>query len=466
MNYPRIILAGTNSAVGKTTLTLGIILALRKRGLKVQPFKAGPDYIDPTYHTQISGRFCRNLDSWLLSREVILELFERQAKIADISVIEGVMGLYDGLGDVEEGSTAHLAKLLACPVILVVDVYSMSRSAGAQVLGYREFDKRVNIAGVILNNVGSVTHYQNTKSVIEVKTKTPVLGFLPKDSTLRLPERHLGLIPTQEKKLVSAFCEKLLNLVEKNIDMDRIIRISRQTQGFPSGRKIIFSPKPVQNKITVAVARDEAFDFYYQDNLDILEYFGAKLVEFSPLRSKRLPRDIDGIYIGGGFPELFAPQLAGNTQLKNELYQRVKNGLPVYAECGGLMYLMEKLVDFHGEDFSMVGVFKGSVSMAKKLQFLGYVEVETLKNNILSKKGDRNKAHIFHWSYLKDIPDNVCFAYKIRNNKGVFYDGLIKENVLASYAHLHFASNVDFAKNFIRSCREYKKLGMKRSAYG
>lgn len=457
MNYPRIILAGTNSSVGKTTLTIGLILALRKRGLKVQPFKAGPDYIDPSYHTFASGRSCRNLDTWMLSKDTVLELFERQAKLSDISIIEGVMGLYDGLKNREEGSSAHLAKLLNSPLLLIVDATSLSRSAGAVVLGYKEFDKDVDIRGIILNNIGSLSHYHSTKYAIENKTGLPVLGFLPRDKNLILPERHLGLIPTDEKVLLNSFTKKLLSLIEKNIDIDRIIEISWKAKTFPRVNKRLFDTEPLQDRVTIAVAKDPAFNFYYQDNLDILRHLGAKLVEFSPLSNEELPEYIDGLYIGGGFPELFAKRLSRNTKLKNAIYQKAKQGLPIYAECGGLIYLVKRLIDFKKRTFPMIGLFKCSVNMASRLQGLGYVNVETIKDNILSKRGVRMRAHIFHWSFLDDIDKGIIFAYKIKKDKiGISYDGLLTKNVLASYVHLHFASHLNFAKNFIKSCQEYK----------
>jgi len=458
MKYPRVILAGTNSGVGKTTLTMGLILALKKRDLEVQPFKAGPDYIDPSYHSFASGRSCRNLDTWMLSRDTILELFERRAKDVDISIIEGVMGLYDGLKDTQKGSSAHLAKILNSPVILIVDARSMSRSAAAVVLGYKEFDKDVRISGVILNNIGSPSHYSSAKFAIEIKTGLPVLGFLPRDINLTLPERHLGLIPAYEKAPLDEFSRKLSNLVDKNIDVDKIIDISRKARAFPKVKKKLFKNKPPQDRVTIAVAKDAAFNFYYQDNLDILTHNGASLVEFSALGDKMLPQGADGLYIGGGFPELFAAELSKNTKLKADIYKKAKEGLPIYAECGGLMYLVKELIDSKNRGFPMVGVFeKLSVKMADGLRALGYVNIEVFKDNILSDKGVNARGHVFHWSYLDCLPSKENFTYKVTKDKGkMFLDGLAKWNVLTSYSHLHFGSNIGFAKNFIKSCSAYK----------
>ncbi len=463
MNLPRIIIAGTHSGVGKTTLTLGIILALKKRGLNVQAFKVGPDYIDPAYHSEASGKLCGNLDSRLLSKNTVIELFKRRSEDADISIIEGVMGLYDGLKDSEEGSTAHLAKILNCPVILILDARSLSRSAAAIALGYKEFDRDVDIAGIILNNIANLNHYHYIKAAIEKKTKIPVLGYLPKNINLRLSERHLGLVPVMEKKLNFEFYARLAKLVSDNINLAKLLGIARKAKPLSHSREIIFT-QPLharagssKGRVRIAIAKDEAFNFYYQDNLDILSHLGADIFTFSPLRDSALPKGINGLYIGGGFPEVFAASLSKNRRLKQAIYQKSEEGLPIYAECGGLMYLVENLIDFKKIKFPMVGIFKCSVSMGQRLQRMGYVDVQVVKDNILSNQGDRNRAHLFHWSHLEDIPKNLPFAYKIiKDQDNIFYDGLIAKNVLASYAHLHFASNMLFAKNFINSCREFK----------
>ncbi|MBI4335436.1 MAG: cobyrinate a,c-diamide synthase [Candidatus Omnitrophica bacterium] len=457
MNYPRVILAGTNSRVGKTTLTMGLIAALRKRGLRVQPFKAGPDYIDPSYHTLASGTECRNLDTWMLSKDAVLELFERRAALADISVVEGAMGLYDGIKDREEGSSAHLAKILKSPVILIVDASSMSRSAAAVVLGYKEFDKGLNLRGVILNNIGSPSHYGGAKKNIERKTGLPVLGFLPKDKNLNLSERYLGLIPAREKAPPDNITKRLPGLMENNIDIEEIIRMGREAPGLPGHRKRIFDTEKIRGRAAIAIARDAAFSFYYRDNLDILSHYGADLIEFSPISDNRLPQGADGLYIGGGFPELFAPRLSGNDELKNDILRKAKAGMPIYAECGGLMYLVKELVDFRKRRFPMVGIFNASVKMADGLRALGYVDIEVLKENALSDKGARTRAHVFHWSHLVKASRRETFAYRVRKDKeNVFLDGFVKWNVLASYSHLHFGSNPVFAKNFIRRCYEHK----------
>lgn len=475
MYLPRIIIAGAHSGVGKTTLTLGVIFALRKIGIDVQAFKAGPDYIDPAYHTKGSGKICANLDSWLLSKDTLRELFKRRAKKADISVIEGVMGLYDGLKDTELGSTAHLAKILDCPVILIADGRSLSRSAAAIALGYKEFDKEVDIAGIILNNIAGANHYNYIKAAIERRTKIPVLGYLPRDPAIKLPERHLGLVPLEEKRMDAGFCRKLSKLVHDNINLTRLLEIAGKASPFFYNKEEIFTPRllprrnlPLEgaglkrsypkNRVTIAVAKDEAFNFYYQDNMDILSHLGARIVAFSPLRDRELPNGIDGVYIGGGFPELFASALSKNKSLKRSIYQRAEEGLPIYAECGGLMYLVKYLMDFKKRKFPMVGIFKCSVNMGNRLHRMGYVNIHVIKDNILSNKGVNTKAHVFHWSYLDRFSRKENFAYRVNKDKSkIFFDGLIRWNVLASYSHLHFGSNPGSAKNFIENCNGYKK---------
>lgn len=455
-SYPRLMLAGTSSRVGKTTLTIGLISELKRQGLKVQAFKAGPDYIDPSYHALASGSSCRNLDSWMLSKDRVLELFERQARLVDISVIEGAMGLYDGFGASERGSSAHLAKILGCPVILIVDARSLSRSAAAVALGYKEFDSGVDLRGVILNNIGSQRHYRSIKLAVQKHTGLPVLGFLPREKALLLPERHLGLVPAAERKPLAIFFRKARELVAGNLEVNRLIAISRSAPPLPDFKRRLFNHAPEHKKINIAVAKDRCFNFYYQDNLDILRHNGANLIEFSPLKDKALPESACGVYIGGGFPELFAAQLARNSSLKKDILIRAKKGMPVYAECAGLMYLMKAIIGPQGKALPMVGIFGSSVKMNDRLAAMGYVGIEAVRENILSGKGAKTRAHVFHWSYIDSSGGRNYFAYKVKKDgKKPFRDGFIKWNVLASYAHLHFGANPGLAKNFINRCRLY-----------
>ena len=334
--YPRILIAGTHSGVGKTTITLGLMSALKEKGYKVQGFKAGPDYIDPSHHTAITGRPSRNLDTWLMSRDVCLELYEHALIDSNIAVIEGVMGLYDGCLDGSElGSTAHLAKILNVPAILVMDAKGMSRSAGAVVLGYKNFDKDVEIRGIILNRVKSERHYASLKESIERNCGIPVLGYMPFHDDITLPERHLGLVPSIEQEFAKSTYQKIGSLLSNTVDVDRLINIATSLEGLPSYQKTVFSGINERFDFRIAVAVDEAFNFYYQDNLDLLELYGIELTYFSPLYDKYLPADIDGLYIGGGFPELHAAVLAANTTMKESIRKAHKNGVVIYGECGG-----------------------------------------------------------------------------------------------------------------------------------
>ncbi len=484
---PRVILAGTHSGVGKTTITMGLLKALKNRNISVQPYKIGPDYIDSGFHSRIAGRICRNLDSFFLPNDVLLELFSRQAKQVSFSVIEGVMGMYDGLAprftrdsqtgsskwpkaNSEIGSTAHAAKILRSPVILIIDAAKMAASAGAVVLGYREFDRNVNIAGCIVNQVAGVSHYRIIKDSIEQKSGVKVLGYLPKNLSFALPERHLGLTPIQEVNTRKMYAG-IAKTVEKFIDIDMVVKIGKGAPALPDFKKTIFitnvSDKPSSfllrgisskqkrsgKKVTIAIARDKSFHFYYQDNLDILEHFGARLRFFSPLNSKTLPGGACGVYIGGGFPEMFAKELASNRALLKELKNRSLQGMPIYAECGGLMYLMKELETLDKKVFSMAGIFPGRIQMGNKLRMFGYYDIKAMRDNIISKRGFTAKGHLFHWSYAIRMPKEALCAFQLRKGGKTFPDGYMKDNTLVSYVHLHFGSNPAWAKRFVEQCK-------------
>ncbi|MCR4289920.1 MAG: cobyrinate a,c-diamide synthase [Candidatus Scalindua sp.] len=457
---PRIMIAGTNSGVGKTTVTLGIMAALVKKGIKVQGFKAGPDYIDPSHHTFVTGNASRNLDTWMMGESACRELFERSAADADISVIEGVMGLYDGSIDSSgHGSSAHLAKVLNTPVILVVNARGVAQSAGAIVMGFKEFDREINLAGIILNNVASQNHYDCIKKAIEDSCSVIVLGYLNKDKDITIPERHLGLIPSEEEKINSALYEKLGQMVLETIDTDRLLDTAGAAGIFPDYNKSIFISKNDSLDITLAIARDNAFCFYYQDDIDLFEALGAKIKQFSPLNDKCLPDDIDGIFMGGGFPELFADRLMKNESMINSILEAHKQGTVIYGECGGMMYLLEKLIDCEGRSFKMCGVLSGTSRMKSRRQGLGYVITDATCDNMICKSGDTFRAHEFHWSMLQDVPDDTMFAYNTRksNGKRTGVDGICKNNVLASYTHIHFSSNPKLAGNILSTMAKRSK---------
>ena len=450
---PAFVLAGTRSGVGKTTIATGIMGALARRGRRVQPFKCGPDYIDPSYHLMACGVPSRNLDTWLLSHDTALELFGRAAQSADIAVVEGVMGLYDGHANLtEQGSTAEVAKLLRAPVVLIASAARVARSVAAEALGFQKFDPSVNIAGVILNGVGSPRHLEFCKPPIEDATGLPVLGYMPRRDDLRVPERHLGLIPTVEGVVVEEWFDKLIEQVEETIDLDRLLEIAKQAET-PNVAPSAFPAEPQPRKARIAVAQDKAFSFYYQDSLDLLEAWGAELAPFSPLDDDALPDGVGGVYIGGGFPEIFARELAANERMKQSIRSAHTGGCKIYAECGGLMYLGETLTDFDGEAHRMVGLIPARSSMSKGRLTLGYREVEALSDGALLAKGERVRGHEFHWSVADSPASAEQAAYAVRSQDGRI-EGFRSGNVWASYIHVHMGSRTGMARRFVAECAE------------
>jgi cobyrinic acid a,c-diamide synthase len=459
---PRVLIAGVESSSGKTTVSLGLMLALKARGLTVQPFKVGPDFIDPSHHTRICGRPSRNLDTWMCEAKAVLEIFQRGAQGADVSVIEGVMGLFDGFGPGEErGSTAHLAKLLKAPIILVLDAAKTATSTAAIALGCREFDKQLQIAGVIFNRVGSPGHYHWLKHTLEKRVGIPSLGYLRYDPALNIEERYLGLIPSWERGLRPVFYERLMEQVKAHVDLDGVLEIACSAPSLPA------LGKQTQNasqkaRVNIGIAFDQAFHFYYQDNLDLLEALGARLVYFSPLKDSQLPHDLHGLYIGGGFPEVFAKELAQNTRMKESIWKFYQAGAPIYAECGGLMYLCEALIDFEGHAHEMVGLVPARTIMQRAKLSLGYVEVEVLKDNILSHKGERFRGQTFHYSVLEGENPDPCYLAK--HGENLSYDGYSLKNLLATYIHAHFVAAPQLAENFVQSCLGFKNREMRQCA--
>lgn len=491
---PRVVVAGVQSGVGKTTLATGIMAALRRRGYQVQGFKVGPDYIDPGYHTAATGRISRNLDGWMLSGPTLRELFIKATAEADIAVIEGVMGLYDGLG--RRGgvaSTAHIARELKSPVVLVVDAKGMSTSAAAVALGYKQFDRQVDLRGVIFNRVGGEGHYRLLQEAVEKETGLRALGYLPEVAELSLPERHLGLLSAAEKRELAGFLKRLAEVVTATVDLQGLVEIAQEAPPLEVSQQKEtpqFAGKSRgREKVRIAVAKDEAFNFYYQDGLEVLEAYGAEIVFFSPLHDKALPDGIQGLYIGGGFPEMFLEQLAGNHKMRDNVATAFYQGLPIYAECGGLMYLAQEIIDFAGQRYPMVGVVPGKARMQKKAVALGYAEAEVITDNLLARRGEIVRGHQFHWSTLEEVSPFVLPAYRltaartvVRAGEGVEevggkaprgnvsekkenekreekkeQEGIVLGNLLASYLHVHFAGCPRLAQNFVESCRRYQQ---------
>ena len=444
-----VVVAGVHSGAGKTTVAVGIMGALARRGLRVQPFKAGPDYIDPSYHTAVTGRPCRNLDRWLLSREAVAELFHRAARRADVAVVEGVMGLFDGRsGEGEQASTAELAKLLRAPVVLVVDAQAMARTAAAVVLGCRTFDPALRLAGVILNRVAGQAHAEMARVPIEREAGVPVLGWLPRDPDLALPERHLGLIPTVEGRTAQAFYDRAVAAVERGVDVDRLLRLASEAEGPEEAAPCLFPPEPQPVRARVAVAVDRAFSFYYQDSLDLLEAWGAEIAPFSPLADAALPAGSGAVYVGGGFPELYAAELAANGPMKAALREAARRGVPVYGECGGLMYLGTCLTDGEGREHAMAGLAPLRTSMAGARLTLGYRTVRALRDGPVLRAGETAPGHEFHWSRPEGEPTADRAAYALEDRGGA-PEGYQRGNVLASYVHLHLGSRPGMAARFV-----------------
>ena len=448
---PALVIAGVRSGVGKTTIATGIMGALTRRGMQVQPFKAGPDYIDPSYHKLACGVPSRNLDTWLMPHAAVSELYQRASGSRQISVIEGVMGVFDGHSNLsEEGSTAELAKLLDAPVILVADASKVARSVAAEVLGYQQFDPDLRIAGVILNGVGGPRHLEFCAPQIEATTGLPVLGYLPRREELVQPERHLGLIPTVEGTVVDEWYDTLIAQVEETIDLDRLLKIAAGSNP-PAAAPNLYPEEDQPKRAVIALAQDAAFSFYYQDSLDLLQAWGAELVPFSPLVDAGLPAGAGGIYIGGGFPEMFAQQLSQNQPMLQSLRQAVGRGLPVYAECGGLMYLGQSLSDLEGVHYPMVGALPVVSSMVGRQLHLGYREVESCTDSPLLRKGQRVRGHEFHWSVLEQPADPEQAVYRVvdQDNRP---EGFQAGSVWASYIHIHLGSDPTLAKRFVETC--------------
>jgi len=442
-------IAGTHSGCGKTTVCLGIMAYLKKKGFRVQGFKVGPDFIDPGHHRKVTGRASHNLDGWMISEDYNRRIFFKYSEDADIAIVEGVMGLYDG----KEASSARIAKLLNLPVILVVDASSMGESASAVVLGYKEFDPEVNIIGVIFNRIGSRRHKEIIEDAVRRLEGIEVFGFLFRKDDLFIPSRHLGLITAEETNLDT---EKLSEWIKEGLDVEKLMKRTADYR-----IEEVEEDERIQKKVKVGIAKDRAFCFYYEENLRILEKSGAELIEFSPLKDERIP-DVDGIIIGGGYPEVYSKELSQNSLLMEQIKRFSEMGGPVYAECGGFMYLMESISDREGKRERMVGIFPFGCSLKKRLRELGYRKIRTRKESILGPSGTEAKGHEFHYSEITD-PSGVETIYDVLNSRKK--EGFKKGNTVGSYIHLHFASNPEIAKNFVNSCYRFKLLTKERKVF-
>lgn len=429
-------LGGAHSGTGKTLMTLGILRALAARGLRAQPFKCGPDYIDTGWHQAVSGISSHNLDAYMLAPETLRGLFTRHMQAADIGVIEGVMGLYDGLGQDGECSSAALAKTLGVPVVLVIDGKGVSTSAAATVLGFQHFDPEVNIAGIIVNRVSSESHYSLIKTAITRYCRLPVLGYLPPLDDWQLPSRHLGLVPALENPRLDDQWRQLADSVERFIDLDALLSLAQCASSAGT------LPTPPQDaryrQLTLALAHDDAFHFYYPDNLQLLKDIGVRIVPFSPLIDSTLP-DCQLVYLGGGFPEVFAERLAANAPMRAALLRAGRRGVAIYAECGGLMYLGDALENEQGQSYPMVGLLRGISRMSTGLKRFGYCEARALTDTLLAEEGETLRGHEFHHSeYITDEPPLFTLTKTAAKGGNAWAGGYGGDNILASYLHVHF----------------------------
>ncbi|CAN5212542.1 cobyrinate a,c-diamide synthase [soil metagenome] len=449
ISAPRIVVAGTHSGVGKTTIASGLMAALSACGHRVAPFKVGPDFIDPSYHALATGRPGRNLDAFLSGPELIAPLFANGSKGADIAVIEGVMGLFDGKsGGGDLASTAHVAKLLRAPVVLVVDARAMARSAAAMVHGYMTFDDNVNVAGVILNRVGSAIHERMLQEAIE-PLGVPVLGVVRRDEEIETPGRHLGLIPASERDPEArSAIRRTGEIITRSVDLDAVVRLARTAEPLHVEPWSPLSPE--ENRVSgvrVAVAAGPSFSFLYRENLELLESVGAEVAFFDPTMDERLPPDTDALYLGGGFPETYAEAISANVPLREQVRAFAAEGKPVIAECGGLLYLCREL-----NELPMCGILDAEARMTDRLK-LGYREAEAVSKSPLAEAGTTVRGHEFHYSSVEpNAGESPAWDLAGRGP-----EGFVSGGVHASYLHLHWAATPEIPRRLVRHAARMKE---------
>ena len=471
-SYPKgVVIAGTHSGSGKTTVTLGLLAALKNRGLSVAPFKVGPDFIDPGHHRQVTGKLSHNLDGWMLSETENRKIFAAGVSGADFAVVEGVMGLFDGYdGRNEAGSTAQMAKWLDLDILLVVDARSMARSAGALVYGFTQFDPGCRFCGVIFNNVASDRHMEYLCQALEGKVTVPVLGGLPRNSSMEIPARHLGLVTSEDYSLNTRKVNDLAHFIEDHLNVNRLIDglpeigveipESERENSKPRDHNGRFLVSPLE-RVRIGVAMDHAFCFYYPENLEMLKQNEADIVFFSPVDDRELPPDLDGIYLGGGYPELHAEKLSRNISMRQAILEKCHDGMPLYAECGGFMYLCEKLITLEGDIYNMAGCFPFISRMKDRLSALGYREITFSADTPLGEQGLTARGHEFHYSYLEEerMTRGIEKVYEATDRSGAGRNcpGYMMNQCVGSYVHLHFRSCPPIGHNFVSACRVYKK---------
>ena len=444
-----LIIAGERSGVGKTTVTLALLASLRRRHLQVQSFKVGPDYIDPMFHQHVTGRACRNLDPVLTSEAYVQQCFARHSQEIDYALIEGVMGLFDGATGADDwASTAHIARLLQLPVLLVLDCSRLSRSVAAIAHGYQSFDPRVKLAGVVLNRVGSDRHLELLQTALQ--PLMPILGILRRQAELTIPDRHLGLIPTAELTHLDGVIDQLAHLGATCFNWTQLLPLLQTPPP---------SPLPPPPSPRIAIAFDQAFSFYYQDNLDLLGALGAELVFWSPLQDPDLPPGVQGLYFGGGFPEVFAAKLAENRAARDAVRAAIQRGMPSYAECGGLMYLCEQIVDFDGQAWPMVGILPATTLMDRRLT-LGYRQAIALQESPLLDAGTKVWGHEFHRSRLRtpsSTPVYETWGYDQPQTQPGAKEGWRSHQLHASYVHLHWGAHPEIPARWLQRCDRFRQ---------
>ena len=453
------LVGGTASGVGKTTVALAIIACLRRRGYVVQPYKGGPDFLDPTHHSRIAGRVAHNIDTWMLTPQANREVFRRGALGAHAAVVEGMMGLFDGKdGAAATGSSAEIAKLLQLPVLLVLDCAKSAQSAAAVVRGFESFDPELPLAGLILNRVASGNHYRLLHSAIQAHCTTPILGWLPAEPRIAIPERHLGLHAATEN---DAPLETLADLAEEHFEVDAILQLECALDTTVSSTIAIPTSQGTAERLRIGVARDRAFSFYYEDNLDLLREQGAEIVPFSPIADRNLPADLDALYFGGGYPELYAPVLSENVRMLEQIRAFARSGGHIYAECGGLVYLSRQLTIGTGTVYPLLGILPLTMEMTNKLVDFGYVTVTFTQDCFLGPTGTSIRGHSFHYS-------RICTSAEMATTYEVDYslsrarqwEGFSSGNVLASYVHLHFGANPTVARHFASALWAHRQTGV------
>jgi cobyrinic acid a,c-diamide synthase len=458
---PRLLIAAPQGRSGKTTLSLGICAALRQREFRVQAFKKGPDYIDPSWLSAAAGHPCRTLDPFFQSSvERLKYAFERGTVGADVAVIEGNHGLFDSVSPDGSSSSAALARIVGAPILLVINATRMGRSAGAMVHGYQTFEPETPIAGVVLNNVAGKRHQDKLRTAIEEHCGIPVVGALPRDEAVRIPDRHLGLIPNAEDDALIPAIEACRMAAEKFVDIEAVIEIARSAKKLPVDRNqfsVSGHTAPIQHP-TIGVIRDRVFTFYYPENFEALERAGANLVFIDALQDSQLPR-VDALYIGGGFPEIFLEELTANHTLRKSIYSSIQDGLPVYAECGGLMYLCQR-IHWGERSAEMVGALPWEVEVCARPQGHGYVQAEVTTQNPFLPIGTQLRGHEFHNSRLCNLNGHHKTAYQLTRGSGFGdgRDGLVHQNILASYTHLHADGSPGWAPGFVNTAIQFAQV--------